>query len=44
MMIPMHFGTFDLSDELLSAPEKVLKENITDENVRFLSIGETLKL
>jgi L-ascorbate metabolism protein UlaG (beta-lactamase superfamily) len=44
MMIPMHFGTFDLSDELLSAPEKVLKENITDENIRFLSIGETLKL
>ncbi len=44
MMIPMHFGTFDLSDQLLSAPEKVLKENITDENIRFLSIGETLKL
>ncbi len=38
--IPMHFGTFDLSDEPISEPPKLLKKIKKDENIKFLDIGE----
>ncbi len=38
--IPMHYGTFDLSDEPLGEPEKRLKNIAGKENVSFLNIGE----
>lgn len=40
-LVPMHYGTFDLTDEPLSLPPKVLKENTTTEKIRYLTIGET---
>ena len=41
-IIPMHFGTFDLSDEPLGEPEKIFKEIGKNDNVHFLDIGEKL--
>lgn len=41
ILVPMHYGTFDLTDEPLSLPPKVLKEHTTTETVRYLDIGET---
>lgn len=46
LLIPMHFGTFDLSDEPPGQPLKLLKEeaekaNVSDK-VRVLQIGESL--
>ncbi len=43
-LIPMHYGTFSLSDEPINEPPRKLKELIKDENVRFLDIGEVLKI
>ena len=40
-MIPMHYGTFDLSDEPLGEPERLLRE-AGDDRVHFLAIGEKL--
>lgn len=42
--IPMHFGTFDLSDEPLGEPEAILREIGKDENIIFLNIGDKLYL
>ena len=39
-VIPMHFGTFDLSDEPLGEPERLLRGTEGNENVHFLAIGE----
>ncbi len=42
-MVPMHYGTFDLSDEPLNAPKETLMELLekSDQNkVLFLKIGE----
>jgi L-ascorbate metabolism protein UlaG (beta-lactamase superfamily) len=39
-LIPMHYGTFDLSDEPLGEPEQHLKELSGQENVTFLTIGK----
>jgi L-ascorbate metabolism protein UlaG (beta-lactamase superfamily) len=42
-LIPMHYGTFDLSDEPLNAPKETLLEltkNKNEEEVLFLKIGE----
>lgn len=40
-LIPMHYGTFDLSDEPLGEPERLLKEIAAGtEKVDFLTIGE----
>jgi L-ascorbate metabolism protein UlaG (beta-lactamase superfamily) len=39
-LIPMHFGTFDLSDEPLGEPEQLLREIGRKENIRFLTIGK----
>ncbi len=41
-MIPMHFGTFDLSDEPLGEPERILREIGKNEDAHFLAIGEKL--
>lgn len=38
-LIPMHYGTFDLSDEPLGEPENRLKSISKKEKVRFLDIG-----
>lgn len=38
--IPMHFGTFDLTDEPLGEPEQILRKIGKKENIRFLDIGE----
>ncbi len=42
--IPMHYGTFSLSDESINEPKTKLKECIKNENVKFLDIGEILKI
>jgi len=39
-LIPMHYGTFDLSDEPLGEPEQRLREIAGPEEVTFLTIGE----
>ena len=44
LIIPMHFGTFDLSDEPLGEPEKIFRKIGKEENIRFLNIGEKLLL
>jgi L-ascorbate metabolism protein UlaG (beta-lactamase superfamily) len=44
-MVPMHYGTFDLSDEPLNAPKETLMdllEKSDKEKVLFLKIGEKL--
>ncbi len=43
-IIPMHYGTFDLSDEPLGEPERVFREIGKDENIKFLDVGEKLLL
>jgi len=48
MMIPFHYGTFDVSDEPLSEPEQVLgkleAENKFNNRLRILKIGEAFHL
>src|SRR5690606_38270524 len=42
-MIPMHYGTFDLSDEPMSEPLKILRkiqQESTEINIRYLIPGE----
>lgn len=45
---PMHYGTFDLSDEPLGEPERlmreIVRENKADEKVNILTIGEVFPL
>lgn len=40
-LIPMHFGTFDLSDEPVSEPVRRLREIARPENLLLPAIGET---
>jgi len=46
VMIPMHYGTFDLSDEPLGEPERLLKQlkekNQIDGALKLLAIGEVM--
>ena len=42
--IPMHYATYDLADEPLGEPVRVLKENNTKYNIKILDIGEQLKI
>ena len=48
MMIPFHYGTFDLSDEPLSETETILKklndEHKVDQELRIVKIGEVVSL
>ena len=39
-LIPMHFGTFDLSDEPLGEPEQILRNIGQRKNIHFLTIGK----
>lgn len=43
-MIPMHYGTFDLSDEPLGDPIRVLKKAKEQEKILYLRPGEVLEL
>jgi len=42
MIVPMHYGTFDLSDEPLGEPERVFRKIGKNENIRFLDVGELM--
>lgn len=44
IFIPMHFGTYDLSDEPIGEPVRVLENSIGNYNFQFLDIGEELKI
>ncbi|CAA6805789.1 MAG: Outer membrane protein romA [uncultured Sulfurovum sp.] len=39
-MIPMHYGTFDLTDEPMGEAPKALMKYVRDEKIQFLEIGE----
>jgi len=41
--IPMHFGTYDLGNEPLGEPKRVL-EAYADNNIKILKVGEILKI
>jgi L-ascorbate metabolism protein UlaG (beta-lactamase superfamily) len=47
-MLPMHWGTFDLTDEPVDLPPKVLAQVVADRGgdprVHTLAIGETWKV
>jgi L-ascorbate metabolism protein UlaG (beta-lactamase superfamily) len=47
-LLPMHFGTFDLSDEPMSEPAKILQsmeqQGLINGQLRLLEIGETMRL
>jgi L-ascorbate metabolism protein UlaG (beta-lactamase superfamily) len=43
-LIPMHYGTFDLSDEPMGEPERHLREISGGKNVTFLNIGQKFLL
>jgi len=42
--IPMHYGTFDLSDEPIFYPEQILRENHTEElkQIVWMNIGKSI--
>jgi L-ascorbate metabolism protein UlaG (beta-lactamase superfamily) len=46
--IPFHYGTFDLADEPLSEPEKILTQLQTEgkigEALKLLKLGEMFKI
>ena len=46
IVIPMHYGTFNLSDEPLSDPPKVFREEAIRRNINFYipNIGERMRL
>jgi L-ascorbate metabolism protein UlaG (beta-lactamase superfamily) len=41
-LIPMHYGTFDLSDEPMGEPERLLRDISDGYNIEFLDIGQPL--
>lgn len=47
-LVPMHYGTFDLADEPLGEPYRILKkleaEKQINGNLRMLDVGEVMKL
>lgn len=42
--IPMHYGTFDLADEPLGEPIKIIKENLNQSQLVNLGVGEIFNL
>ena len=40
IMIPMHFGTYDLSNEPIGEPYRILEKEKSNHNIQFLDIGE----
>lgn len=46
-MIPMHYGTFDLSDEPMGEPQRMLQQMQKEEKVdglKLLNVGQVLKI
>lgn len=43
-LLPMHYGTFDLTDEPMGEPESLLRSSKTTQNLKLLKIGEPLWL
>jgi len=43
VFIPMHFATYDLSDEPIGEPKRILDRE-KDISIQFLNIGEELKI
>jgi len=41
--IPMHFGTYDLADEPLGEPQRVI-EGFKDQGIKILKVGEVMEL
>ena len=41
--IPMHFGTYDLGDEPLGEPQRIL-ETYADKNTKILKVGEVFEI
>ncbi|MCF2446790.1 hypothetical protein L0657_22730 [Dyadobacter sp. CY345] len=46
MMIPFHYGTFDMADEPLSEPETILRTLVEDKTIKhqlkIVKIGEAV--
>jgi L-ascorbate metabolism protein UlaG (beta-lactamase superfamily) len=42
--IPMHYGTYDLSDEPLGEPLQTIQNETTNYNIQILDIGEEFKI
>ncbi len=42
--IPMHYGTYDLTDEPIGEPIRILKSEIDNHNIQILDIGEEFKI
>ena len=42
--IPMHFGTYDLSDEPIGEPKRILEKETDKYNIKFLDIGGPLEI
>ena len=42
--IPMHFGTYDLSDEPLGEPVRILENERNNFNIKMLDVGEILAI
>lgn len=40
IFLPMHFATFDLSNEALDEPEQIIRNLIEEEKLKILKIGE----
>ncbi len=41
--VPMHFGTYDLADEPLGEPQRVI-EGFKDQRIKILKVGEVMEL
>jgi len=44
LFIPMHYGTYDLSDEPIGEPHRAMLEEQKNYNIKILDIGETFLL
>lgn len=44
VFIPMHFATYDLSDEPIGEPKRILEKEMKNNTIKFLDVGEELML
>ena len=44
VFIPMHFATYDLSDEPIGEPVRILEKKMENNTIKFLDVGEELML
>jgi L-ascorbate metabolism protein UlaG (beta-lactamase superfamily) len=44
-LLPMHYGTFDLADEPIGEPHRLISDiqRKTNDDIRLLNVGEVLK-